>query len=160
MKKSMFRWFFVAIFCLTFSAGVQASFLDDLKAGKITVEEAIAKAKALGIPLGDIVRLVVAFSPSNTKIGDVVKAVAKGESASAVRTVVIAAIGTLVTGSGVGAIKDKDALSVIATIVTAIKEVASSEGGGDSSIVAVVDTVVTETTTTGNANEGTPTSPN
>ena len=152
MKKSMFRWFFVAIFCLTFSAGVQASFLDDLKAGKITAEEAIAKAKALGIPLGDIVRLVVAFSPSNTKISDVVKVASKGASASEIRSVVIAAIGTLISGSGVGAIKDTDALAIIAEIATAVKEVASSAA-------EVGETVVTVSTTTGAAQE-TPASPN
>lgn len=147
MKKSMFRWFFVAIFCLTFSAGVQASFLDDLKAGKITVEEAIAKAKALGIPLGDIVRLVVAFSPSKTKIGDIVKVAVKGESASAVRTIVVAAIGTLITGSGVGAIKDKDILETIVEITTAVKE-------GNSGASDTASEVAKESEDSGVANAG------
>lgn len=157
MKKSMFRWFFVAIFCITFSAGVQASFLDDLKAGKITAEEAIKLAKKLGIPLGDIVRLVVAFSPKKagggSNLAAIVKIASKGASASEIRSVVIAAIGTLISGSGVGAIKDTDALAIIAEIATAVKEVASGA-------TEVVNTVVTTTTTTGAAQEETSTSPN
>lgn len=173
MKNSIFRWFFVTIFCLIFSIGVQASSSNDLtrddlkalEAGTMSVEKLIKKAKgSQKIPLGDIVRLMVEFYPDKEEIEKseeiknaiihVIQTVMKGENVEAnITTIMQAAIGILITGSGIGEITNETTRSDIIEVADAAKEVNAGASN-------VIDTVVTAILATGVANEGVPTSPN
>lgn len=154
MKKSLSQFCLIGLLFIGLSSITQAaSFFDEFKAGKITLEQAIEKGKKLNIPLEDIIRILIANSPSSVQISEIVKATAKGESKETVQAIVLAAIGTLISGSGVGVIKDKQTLEIIAQIQTAAKDVTTN-------VDDVIDKSANAAIDSGSVIPDNPTSPN
>lgn len=154
MKKSLSQFCLIGLLFIGLSSITQAaSFFDEFKAGKITLEQAIEKGKKLNIPLEDIIRLLIANSPSSVQISEIVKATAKGQNKETVQAIVLAAIGTLISGSGVGVIKDKQTLETIAQIQTAAKDVTTN-------VDDVIDKSANAAIDSGSVIPDNPTSPN